>query len=138
EQLSVYASDDDYVKQQKEDIMELSSLYRNMLGQQTEDTSVELISVLKSHFTPQRNFAAKYSFVIEGQAQPLFVGVREDQIDCHYGEESNVDVIVKMKSTILEEITSGRMTFQRAFTVGDMSAKGQFATLRMLDTIFNF
>ncbi|MBQ2578676.1 MAG: SCP2 sterol-binding domain-containing protein, partial [Lachnospiraceae bacterium] len=98
----------------------------------------ELISVLKAHFTPQRNFAAKYSFVIEGQAQPLFVGIREDQIDCHYGEESGVDVIVKMKSTILEEITSGRMTFQRAFTVGDMSAKGQFATLRMLDTIFNF
>ena len=138
EQLSVYASDDDYVKQQKEDIIELSSLYRNMLGQQTEDTSVELISILKSHFTPQRNFSARYSFVIEGEAQPLFVGIKEDQIDCHYGEESNVDVIVKLKSTILEEITSGRMTFQRAFTVGDMSAKGQFATLRMLDTVFNF
>ncbi len=38
----------------------------------------------------------------------------------------------------MESITSGRMTFQRAFMTGEMTAKGNFKILRMLDTIFNF
>ena len=39
---------------------------------------------------------------------------------------------------VLESIVEGRMTFQRAFMTGEMTAKGNFKTLRMLDTMFNF
>jgi len=38
----------------------------------------------------------------------------------------------------MNNIVSGRMTFQRAFMTGEMTAKGNFKTLRMLDTVFNF
>ena len=41
-------------------------------------------------------------------------------------------------SEVFEEIMNGRMTFQRAFMTGEMTAKGNFKTLRMLDQIFLF
>ena len=38
----------------------------------------------------------------------------------------------------MNQLVNGQMTFQRAFSVGDMTAKGNFKTLRMLDEIFTF
>ena len=57
---------------------------------------------------------------------------------CHYGKEENIDVFAKLSSEVMNNIVSGRMTFQRAFMTGEMTAKGNFKTLRMLDTVFNF
>jgi len=36
----------------------------------------------------------------------------------------------------MDDIIQGRMTFQRAFMTGVMTAKGNFKTLKMLDQIF--
>ena len=47
-------------------------------------------------------------------------------------------MIAKFSDQVLESIVEGRMTFQRAFMTGEMTAKGNFKTLRMLDTMFNF
>ena len=49
-----------------------------------------------------------------------------------------MDVYAKMTEAVLDQIISGRMTFQRAFMTGEMTAKGNFKTLRMLDHIFIF
>jgi hypothetical protein len=38
----------------------------------------------------------------------------------------------------MDEIVHGRMTFQKAFMTGEMTAKGNFKTLRMLDSLFDF
>ena len=56
----------------------------------------------------------------------------------HYGQENDVDVIAKMSKNVLQSILDGRMTFQRAFMTGEMTARGNFKTLRMLDQIFVF
>lgn len=138
EQLSQYVSDDSYVRQQKEDIQELSSMFREMLGKNREDDATEFIMDFQSHFTPQKNFTANYLFMIEGKKKPLFIGIDEEEINCHYGQEENIDVYVKLNQEILNHLIQGRMTFQRAFSVGDMTAKGNFKTLRMLDEIFSF
>ena len=45
---------------------------------------------------------------------------------------------VKLTPEVLESIIGGRMTFQRAFMTGEMSAKGNFKTLRQLDELFTF
>ncbi|MGN0142493.1 MAG: SCP-2 sterol transfer family protein, partial [Roseburia sp.] len=47
-------------------------------------------------------------------------------------------VYAKMTTEILDEIIQGRMTFQRAFMTGEMTAKGNFKILRMLDSMFSF
>ena len=48
------------------------------------------------------------------------------------------DLYAKLKTEVMDSIVDGRMTFQRAFMTGEMTAKGNFKILRMLDTMFNF
>lgn len=138
EQLSVYASDDDYVKQQKEDIIELSSMYRNMLGKQAEDNETEFISALRSHYEPHSDLNGRFLFDIEGKSKPLFVEANDDDIICHYGSEDTYDVYLKIPYQVMNNIVSGRESFYRAFTVGDLSAKGVMKLLQGLDKIFPF
>ena len=55
-----------------------------------------------------------------------------------YGQQEAIDIYAKMTASVMERIISGQMTFQRAFMTGEMTAKGNFKTLRMLDHIFIF
>lgn len=138
EQLSRFVSDESYVKQQKEDIEELATMFKDMLGQQASTDDMPYIKELEAHFIPLREFKACYSFNIEGIKNPLYIKVDEDKLDIHYGEEDIVDVYAKFSKSIMESIIDGHMTFQRAFMTGEMTAKGNFKTLRMLDQIFPF
>lgn len=137
EQLSKYVSDDTYVKKQKEDIEELASMFKGILGKGNEEEEL-YIKEFKSHFTPVEGFQASYLFVIEGRKQPLFLNVMEDELECYYGNKENIGVYAKLSPDVMESIIKGRMTFQRAFMTGTMTAKGNFKTLRMLDTVFDF
>jgi multimeric flavodoxin WrbA len=138
EQLSKYVSDDTYVKKQKEDIKELASMFKDMLGKNSVEDESEYIDEFKTHFVPQDGFSANYLVMFEGRKQPLFVGVNGPNLDVHYGQEENIDVYAKLTPDVMAAIMEGRMTFQRAFMTGEMTAKGNFKTLRMLDTVFNF
>ena len=138
EQLSKYVSDDSYVKKQKEDIEELASMFKNMLGKKDEDIEDLYVSDFKERFTPQMDFSARYLFMIDGMKKPLFVEVKKDVLDVHYGQEENVDVLAKLSANVMESIISGQMTFQRAFMTGEMTAKGHFKILKMLDVLFSF
>mgnify|MGYP002795354254 FL=1 len=138
EQLSKYVSDDSYVKQQKEDIEELASMFKDMLGQTKSDEDMPYIKELESHFIPAEDFKARYSLIIEDIKKPLYIGVDGEELVMHYGQENDVDVVAKMSKNVLQSILDGRMTFQRAFMTGEMTARGNFKTLRMLDQIFVF
>ena len=138
EQLSKYVSDDTYVKQQKEDIEELASMFKDMLGQDEHNEENTFIKELQTVFVPQEEFKATYSIMIEGMKKPLYVAVNLDELTVHYGEEENIDVYAKLPMDVMQSIVDGRMTFQRAFMSGEMTAKGNFKTLRMLDQIFPF
>lgn len=138
EQLSKYVSDDSYVKKQKEDIEELASMFKDILGKSSDTEDKMYIREFENSFIPQEGFAASYLFMIEGKNQPLYLKVQEDEMSCHYGREEEIDVYAKLSQDIMESIVNGRMTFQRAFMTGVMTAKGNFKTLRMLDTVFNF
>ena len=138
EQLSKYVSDDTYVKQQKEDIEELASMFKDMLGKPDDDMDTPFVKELESHFVSTEDFAASYSFIIEGIKKPLYVAIENGELEIHYGQEEKIDVVAKLSRDVLQSIIDGRMTFQRAFMTGEMTAKGNFKTLRMLDQIFVF
>jgi hypothetical protein len=138
EQLSKFVSDDEYVQTQKADIADLTTMFRDMMGQKKEDSSTEYINDFKINFKGNPEFVAKYLFMIDGKEQPLFLNVNGDTVDCKYGKEDNIDVYMKLTNNIMDNIVAGRETFQRAFSVGDMTAKGNFRTLRMLDDLFTF
>ncbi|RGH28048.1 SCP-2 sterol transfer family protein [Roseburia sp. AF02-12] len=138
EQLSQYVADDSYVKKQKEDIEELASMFKDKLSVQQNDTQTEYITELESHFVPQGDFTANYLFIIEEKKKPLVVEVAGEELNCYYGQQENVDVYAKLTGEVMNNILAGRMTFQRAFMTGEMTAKGNFKTLRTLDQIFIF
>lgn len=138
EQLSKYASDESYVQKQKEDIQELASYFKEMLESENNPSGNEYIEDFKSGFKPQAGSKATYKFNIEGKKKPFVIQVEEDELDVSYGKEVSADVEIQTTSDIMNEIISGRMTFQRAFMAGNIKMKGDFKLLRLLDQIFNF
>ena len=56
----------------------------------------------------------------------MYVGINNGELTIHYGEEDNIDVMAKLSSDVMQSIVDGRMTFQRAFMTGEMTAKGNF------------
>lgn len=135
EQLSMYVSDDTYVKKQKKDIEELTSLFQGMLGDDNED---KFILELKHHFQPSNDLNAVFQIDIADRNQSLILEIKGSQLNCYYGTAKEPDVIAKTKSPVMEQIISGERTFQSAFMSGDLSAQGNFKVLRNFDTIFHF
>lgn len=139
EQLSQYASDDSYVKRQKQDIQELASLFRDLMeNSEQEDGNEEFIKEFKEHFVPQAGFKAVYKIQIEGKKKPLIIEINGAENNYYYGNVDHSDVDIQMSRETINDIIFARMTFQRAFMGGAMKMKGDFKTLRTLDQIFAF
>lgn len=138
EQLSQYAADDSYVKRQKEDIQELTSLFKDLMGSEAEEGKEEYIQEFKEHFKPQAGFRATYKIQLEGKRKPFIIEVDGASNSYYYGSVDRADVEIQMSRETLEDIIYARMTFQRAFMAGAMKMKGDFKTLRTLDQIFTF
>lgn len=137
EQLSMYVSDDTYVQKQKEDIKELTDMFKEMLwgGEEQDD---EFIENLKRNFTPVQGFSGTYAIRFTDKNNMLIINVNEDKLNCYYGEEDNPDVLVTTEREKFRKIVNAQMTFQSAFMSGEITAKGNFNTLRMFDSAFRF
>ena len=138
EQLSVYVSDDSYVKKQKEDIEELSQLFKEMLDQGEGETDQEFINNLRDNFHPLEDFTASYAIELSDVKKNLVIEIDNKQLKCYYGEKPNADVIAKTTHTVMNRMVHGRVTFQGAFMSGELTAKGNFKTLRTFDQVFRF
>lgn len=138
EQLSKYAADDSYVKKQKEDIEQLAGIFKSMLEDEEKGGDGHYINMLKEHYVPQDNFSATYLLKIDNREDSLIIIIRNRSLNCYFGQLESADVIGKLSMDVLDNILEGRMTFQRAFMSGEMTAKGNFKTLRMLDENFVF
>ncbi len=141
EQLSRFVADDGYVKKQKEDIEELAAMFKQMLGGDEKPAERvyedDIVEGFYTHFQPQKDFAASYVIVISDLRKVLVLRVGQT-LSCEYGEEKEADVKLKTDSHLLKSIQEGTMTFQKGFMAGEITAKGNFKTLRMLDQIFAF
>lgn len=138
EQLSELASDDFYVQKQKEDIQELASMFKDLMGASGEMDSTMFLQDLRDHFHPQPGFQAVYKFNLPESKKPLIVKVDHTEMECYYGDSDTFDVEMQISSQVMNEIVQGRMTFQRAFMAGDMKMKGDFKVLRTLDMLYKF
>ena len=139
EQLSEYVSDDSYVQRQKEDLQELTSMFRDMLNNEGTDSEEEYLSQLHKCFKPQPGFEAEYCIKVEEKQRNLVIIVKGAKLECEYGSATQPDVEMLLTRATMEEIVNGRMTFQRAFMSGAMKRmKGDFKVLRVLDQIFPF
>ena len=138
EQLSQYVSDDGYVQRQKQDIQELTSLFRDMLSEEEADNEEEYFAPLRKAFRPKPGVRTEYALLIENKKKKLVLEINGSRLECSYGTGEKADVEMQLAKSVMEDIVNGRMTFQRAFMSGAMKAKGDFAALRMLDELFVF
>ena len=139
EQLSMYVSDDTYVKKQKEDIEELAQMFRGMLENSGIDKNQEFIKNFKDNFKPQEEyFKATFSITMTDTDKTLFLEVTGNQLKCSYGDKIEADVIAKTTREMINRLVNGRTTFQGAFMSGELTAKGDFKILRKFDQIFHF
>ena len=142
EQLSQYASDESYVQTQKEDIQELTSLFRSRLGAASGgEGSVSYPDCFgKAYQAAPGVRAAYYINITDGLPGKSFRVIAEGN-SCRAEEtEAAVegDVTLSLTKEVLENIVNGRMTFQRAFMAGNLKLKGDFTLLRQMDRLFPF
>lgn len=166
EQLSKFVSDETYVKQQKEDIEELSAMFKQMLKtsegeedmedtldamtdeevpneretkESSEDVEVDsMIDAFVRAYRPEPEFVASYAIIISDKDKILHIQATPERVKCFYVATEEADVILRTTTKVLDNILNGRTSFQKGFMAGEISAKGNFKTLRMLDTVFDF
>lgn len=140
EQLSMYAANDKYVMQQKEDLQELTSMFRDMMGTSENSSESEegYIKEFRNHFTPQPGIEASYMIMIDGVKKPLVIEVSGPSDEYSFGEIEDPDVEMTISRETLEDVFKAKMTFQRAFMAGAIKIKGDFKILRALDQIYTF
>jgi len=138
EQLSKYVSDEQYVQQQKEDIQELSTLFKGMMEKKGTDDSREYISDFEENFRPEGVVNATYKFIIEDTKRTLVVDINNSKLKCFYGNIDAPNCLCKVSPATFERILAGQISFQRAFMSGEMQVKGDFRILLLLDQMFTF
>lgn len=137
EQLSMYVSDDNYVQKQKEDIKELTDMFKEMLwGDEEQDT--EFIDNLKRNFVTVDGFRGTFAIRFTDKNSTLVINIVEDKLNCYYGEVEDPDVLVTTNRDNFKKIIDSKISFQAAFMSGEITAKGNFNTLRMFDSVFRF
>ena len=137
-QLSQYVTDDNYVQTQKQDIQELTSIYRDQIGKSGDSTSEEYIGEIKNAFKAEAGVAGSYMIKIEGADKDLVIRVSAAGMTCEYGSLEKPDVEMETTKAVMNDIIAGRMTFQRAFMSGSMKMKGDFRILCALDQVLHF
>ncbi len=138
EQLSMYASDDNYVQRQKEDIRELTNMFKDMMENRETDEKQSFIQDFTKKFTPQPGFNAIFRLVIKNYNKPMILRIQNAKLECFYGTSEYADVELQAEESVVTDIVAGKTTFQNAFMSGNMTMKGDFKLLRNLDHIFPF
>lgn len=138
EQLSRYASDDTYIKKQKEDIEELASMFRSIIDEEDKGGIERYTKLFTEKFVPQNSFKSSYVISINDKNRSLVIDINNKNISCSFGQKEDAEVVCRLDNTVLERIVQGNQTFQGAFMSGSMTARGNFKNIRMLDQCFTF
>ena len=96
----------------------------------------DIIEGFYENFHPETGFAASYVIIVPDMGKNLVIHVGK-VLQCEYGADVEADVKLKASSTMLRNILAGKNSFQKGFMSGEITAKGNFKTLRMLDQIFH-
>ena len=86
EQLSKYASDDEFVKTQKEDIESLASIYKELLSDEEHGGDDYYINVFKNSFRPGTAFSCTYMIIVSDKNKTILINVNNDILDVEFAK----------------------------------------------------
>ncbi|MBR4345245.1 MAG: SCP2 sterol-binding domain-containing protein [Lachnospiraceae bacterium] len=138
EQLSVYVADDSFVRKQKEDVEQLSQMYKSILGQSNDEAKGLLKTFEKAFKITDEGVKAVCCIKMKDINKSIVLDINPKGLQCRYGEEEAPDLLATTTKDVVNKITSGKTTFQGAFMSGFISAKGRLDLIRMFDRIFAF
>lgn len=137
EQLSVYVSDDTYVKKQKEDIEELTQIFKGMLNNK-DDEGQEFLPRLIENYHIIKEEDVIYEIGFTDIETTITVEIKQGKLNCYHGKGNMADVEIKLPTAVMKKIVSGHITMQMAFMSGELTAKGNFSLIRIFDQAFSF
>ena len=138
EQLSKYASDDNFVQTQKEDIKELTDHFRTLLKNDGVAEDDVILQKFKDKFKTNNTAEGLFQLAIKEFSKPLNLDVKGPVLNAYYGINEDASVLCRLDKNTANEIVSGNMTFQEAFRSGEMQVRGDFSQLRLIDELFPF
>ena len=142
EQLSEYISDDSYVRKQKEDIKELTSLFKGKLNVQTKEDAGSYVQQLRTAFHPIAEVHANYKIVLQyadsSKNQNIILRIDNTKLEAEIGELVSPDFEITISSENLGEIIKGMKSFDQCFKEGKLRMKGEFKYLQLIDQLFVF
>lgn len=144
EQLSRYASDELFVQKQKEDLQELTDIFRNRMNKNDmADLPQQYCKMFQKHFLPVDGVNGKFVITVTDimDSEAIYIEINGQKCNCEIRKLSdinNCDVNMQVNKADLDEIIMGHMTFQRAFMSGNLKMKGEFKLLRNMDQLFPF
>ncbi|TCT12934.1 SCP-2 sterol transfer family protein [Natranaerovirga pectinivora] len=137
-QVSLFDGDEKYIQRQQEDIEQLKFFFKQKLESSNGDIYENIRDAFINSFVSQINFKGIYKINIIDKKKVIAIDINNDVISCDMEDRENVNVNIQADFEALEKITSGYITFQRAFMTGLINAKGDFKLLYMLDQLFRF
>lgn len=141
EQLSMYVSDETYVKTQKADIQELSEMFRKELGvESVSNSNDDYARQLQTHFRGIPDISLAYALEITDQNRVLYLLIDDGSLTAVYEkpDDKKINATIKLKASQLEAIIHNKSTLQDAFMNGEITAKGDFKIIRSFDSLFRF
>lgn len=138
EQLSEYISDETYVNKQKADIKELSGIFKDLMEKNKADNSENVVARFKKAFDPVAETHVSYKFVIPERNKNYIIKVDNAKLDIIQDSNEDVDIVLTLEESYLEEIMAARKTFLGGFMEGKIKSRGDLALVRLIDTLFPF
>ncbi|MEE3392346.1 MAG: SCP2 sterol-binding domain-containing protein [Lachnospiraceae bacterium] len=132
EQLSKYVSDDKFVKKQKEDIKELTEIFKGMLpDDDPANKADQLLNDFRKRFKGVEGTSFQFAFTDVNKS--IYAETEDGQVTVKYGQLDSPDVLVKISREDLKDILDNKATLQGSFLSGKVSSKGEFKLLKKFD-----
>lgn len=138
EQLSKYVSDENFVAIQKRDIDELTSRFTTILNDEANGGDDYYTDSLQKAYVAENRESVTYNFTITDRNKSFYVRVVNGKPEYGKGSSQDPGIGVKMSKDTFDNIVNGRMTFQRAFMTGEITANGDMKNIRKFDELFHF
>ena len=113
-------------------------MFKELLDDEDKGGIDRYVGLFEKNFVPQRDFRASYMISINDKNKSIVLDISNGNLSCKMGQKEDAEVICRLDNANLEKIVQGRQTFQGAFMSGNMTARGNFKNVRMLDQCFKF